>query len=160
MSNRFTSIVLAVFLLGLSVLLFMQTFKVRNFPGTRFGAEVWPRSIIICLVILSLILLVQSMKKSKGAISQDAIKGFFERESIALSVFASFFGFLCLLPYLGAYPAGGLFVFAVLTILGAKNRRSLLLHMLIAVGSSVVLWLLFSQVLKVIAPAGRWWALL
>jgi len=160
MSNRVTNIILAAFLLGLSALLFMQTFKVENFPGTRFGAEVWPRAIIICLSLLSLVLLLQSLKKSNTRMSAVAVKELFERESIALSVFACFFCFLWLVPNLGAYPAGGLFVFALLTVLGAKTKRSVLLHLCIAVGASVVLWLLFSQVLKVIAPAGRWWAML
>ncbi|RPE72150.1 tripartite tricarboxylate transporter TctB family protein [Pacificibacter maritimus] len=160
MSNRGTAVLLAAFLLGLSALLFLQTFQVRNFPGTRFGAEIWPRAILISMGLLSVILLLQSLRKSTVPLTQEALKAVFEREGIAWSVFACFFAFLWLLPRLGAYPAGALFVFATLTILGPKTLRSSLLHLGVAVGSSVVLWVLFSQVLKVIAPSGRWWALL
>ncbi len=160
MSNRSIALLLAVFLMGLSALLFLQTFQVQNFPGTRFGAEIWPRAIIVSMGLLSLILFIQSLKKSNARFNAQTIQAFFERERIAWSVFACFLVFLWLLPRLGAYPAGGLFVFAVLTILGPKTLRFALLHLGVAAGSSVVLWVLFSQVLKVIAPAGRWWALL
>lgn len=160
MSNRSIALLLAVFLMGLSTLLFLQTFQVQNFPGTRFGAEIWPRAIIISMGFLSVILLLQSSRKSNAPLPHQSLKAVYEREGIAWSVFACFFAFLWLLPRLGAYPAGALFVFATLTILGPKTLRSSLLHLGVAVGSSVVLWVLFSQVLKVIAPAGRWWALL
>ncbi len=160
MSNRMTALLLACFLIGLSGLLFLQTFQVRNFPGTRFGAEIWPRAVLIAMGVLSVILMVQALRKTKDAVSAATMKALYEREGIAGSVFACFFGFLWLLPRLGAYPAGGVFVFTILTILGPKTLRATLLHLGISVGSSAVLWLLFSQVLKVIAPAGRWWALL
>lgn len=160
MSNRSIALLLAVFLMGLSALLFLQTLQVQNFPGTRFGAEIWPRAIIVSMGLLSLILFIQSLKKSNARFNAQTLQAVYEREGIAWSVFACFFGFLWLLPRLGAYPAGGLFVFAVLTILGPKTLRFALLHLGVAAGSSVVLWVLFAQVLKVIAPAGRWWALL
>lgn len=159
MTDRISAILVAVFLIGLSGLLFLQTLQVRNFPGTRFGAEVWPRIVIICMAGLSIVLLVQALRAPGARLSAEALAKLWQRESIAFSVFGCFFGFLLLLPYLGAYPAGGVFVFAVLSILGTKTLRSLLLHLAIAVGATTVLWLVFALVLKVIAPVGRLWSM-
>lgn len=163
MSNRLSGAVLAAVLFGLSVLLFIQTFKVRNFPGTRFGAEIWPRSILICLGALALILLVQSLRRRSAAApigTEEAAPRGLAQEGIALAVFGCFAAFLFLAPRLGAYLSGSLFVFAVLSILGPKSLRAALTHLCVSVGAAVTLWLLFSHVLHVLAPAGRWWALL
>lgn len=160
MSKRLSGILLAAGLLGLAALMFLQTFKVRNFPGTRFGAEIWPRAILICLGVLALILLVQALRRPATAETRRGLSEIVAREGIALAVFACFFCFLWLVPRLGAYPAGGLFVFAVLSILGPRGPRAIGRHLLITVGVTVVLGAVFSHVLMVLAPAGRWWTLL
>jgi hypothetical protein len=167
MSKRMSGALLAAALAAFSVVLFLQTFKVRNFPGTRFGAEIWPRAILICLGALALVLLVQSLRCPSGpdaaAEPDEAHLGLAQiiaREGIALTVFACFAGFLWLVPRIGAYPAGGLFVMAILTALGPKTPRAALMHLGISIGMTLVLWGLFAHLLKVIAPVGRWWSLL
>lgn len=160
MSKRLSGALLAAIIAALSVVLFLQTFKVRNFPGTRFGAEIWPRAILVCLGALAVAMLVQNLRRADGGTKGPGLAELVTREGIAIAVFACFAAFLWLVPRIGAYPAGGLFVFAVLTTLGAKTLRQLLLHLAISVGMTLVLWAIFSHLLKVIAPAGRWWALL
>lgn len=147
-------------LLALAVVLFLQTFKVRNFPGSRFGAEIWPRAIIICLGVLAALLLVQSLRRASQSETGKSLREIIARESIAFMVFACFFCFLWLVPRLGAYPAGGVFVFAVLSLLGLRNPRAVLNHLLLAIGVTVVLWGLFTHILKIIPPVGRWWSLI
>lgn len=159
MSKRLSGVLLATALAAFAALLFVQTFKVRNFPGTRFGAEIWPRAIILCLGLLAVALLIQSLRRRDAERTGPGLGELLSREGIAFAVFACFFCFLWLVPRFGAYPAGGLFVFAVLSILGPKSPRAIGLHLLISVGMTVVLWALFAHVLKVIAPVGRWWAL-
>lgn len=50
----------------------------RNFPGTRFGAEIWSRTILICLGVLALILLVQALRHWALTLRSSAI-GIFVR---------------------------------------------------------------------------------
>ena len=73
MSKRLSGILLAAGLLGLAALMFLQTFKVRNFPGTRFGAEIWSRAILICLGVLALVLLVQALRHRALTLRSSAI---------------------------------------------------------------------------------------
>ncbi|MFV0335188.1 MAG: tripartite tricarboxylate transporter TctB family protein [Tropicimonas sp.] len=166
MSKRVSGAVLATVLAGFSALLFLQTFKVRNFPGTRFGAEIWPRAILICLGVLAVALLVQSLRQREPAEMADPEdpgpdrSALVARESIALTVFVCFGAFLLLVPRIGAYPAGAVFVFAVLSFLGPKTLRALALHLGVSIGMTFMLWAIFAHLLKVIAPAGRWWSLI
>lgn len=156
MNRRHTDIALAMVLLLGSVLFYAETFQVRNFPGTRFGAEIWPRAILIAMGLLSLLLLIQGLRASPADKPGPGLSGLIAREGIALTVFACFCAFLLLVPRIGAYPAGALFVFAVLSALGPRNPRAVLLHLAIALGMTLVLWVIFSGILKVIVPSGRW----
>lgn len=161
MGNRLTGALLGAFIFAFSVVLFLQTYEVRNFPGTRFGAEIWPRAILICLGGLAVVLFVQNLARTSDP--DEARMGpaqLLMREGIALTVFACFAGFLWLVPRLGAYPAGGLFVMSVLTALGPKTLRAFALHAAISLGMTIVLWAVFAHLLKVIAPVGRWWSLI
>ena len=160
MNMRLSNLALGVGLLALSVLCFLQTYEVRNFPGTRFGAEIWPRAILVCLAGLSLVLIVQHLRARESAQDSPAWREVLGREAIALSVFAAFAAFLWLVPRAGAYPSGGVFVMAVLSILGPKTGAAVLRHAAISVLASVTLWLVFSKVLHVLAPGGRWWSAL
>lgn len=159
MSKRLAYALPAGALTVIAALLFLQTFEVRNFPGIRFGAEIWPRAIIVCLGTLSVLLLVQTLRHAGDRPAPD-LRTLAAREGIAFAVFACFFCFLWLTPRIGAYPAGGLFVFAVLTVLGANTVRATLVNMFISVMMTALLWVIFTHVLKVIAPSGRWWALI
>ncbi|MFV0490887.1 MAG: tripartite tricarboxylate transporter TctB family protein [Pseudorhodobacter sp.] len=156
MSKRGTNILLAFLLLAGVLLFYVESFNVRNFPGTRFGAEIWPRAILICMGVLALALLVASLRQTGEEAEKPGLGAIIGREGIALTVFASFLGFLLLVPRLGAYLSGAIFVFAVLTFLGPKTRRATVLHLAIAIGMTIVLWGIFSGLLNVIVPSGRW----
>lgn len=160
MTKRLSGFLLGAAIFAFTAVLFLQTYKVRNFPGTRFGAEIWPRAILICLGVLAVALVIHSLRRSDGGErSGGTLTDMLAREGIAVTVFVCFGAFLWLVPRLGAYPSGGLFVMAVLTALGPKTLRATARHAVIAVGMTLVLWGLFAHLLKVIAPAGRWWSL-
>lgn len=161
MTKRLSGLLLGAGLFAFTAVLFLQTYKVRNFPGTRFGAELWPRAILICLGVLAVALVIHSLRRPDGAErSGTTLSELIARESIALTVFGCFAAFLWLVPRLGAYPSGGLFVLAVLTAIGPKTLRAFALHAAITVGMTLLLWALFAYLLKVIAPVGRWWSLI
>lgn len=151
--NRDT--VTAVLLLLFCGLLFQQTFFVRKVPFSIMGSEVWPRVILTALFVLLLIYLFKSLiTPPKDTIEKRPLKVWLEMYRNPLWCFGMFFLFLISLPYLGMLISGILFVFITQTIIGSRDKRSLLLHALVAVGAVGGMWAVFRFGLGVVMPAG------
>jgi hypothetical protein len=104
---------------------------------------------------LSVIYLIQSFSTPKKDIAPTPKKTFKEfvlywRNVIA--VFSIFALYLLVLPYLGMLIGNILFSFILLTVLGGWN--AILTHLVIALGASGGMWLLFTHVLEVFLPRG------
>jgi putative tricarboxylic transport membrane protein len=151
--NRDT--VTAVLLLLFCGLLFRQTFFVRKVPFSIMGSEVWPRVILTALFVLLLIYLFKSLiTPPKNTIEKRPLKVWLEMYRNPLWCFAMFFLFLIILPYLGMLLSGILFVFITQSIIGSRDKRSLLLHALIALGAVGGMWSVFRFGLGVVMPTG------
>ncbi len=150
--NRDT--VTAVLLLLFCGLLFRQTFFVRKVPFSIMGSEVWPRFILIALFILLVIYLFRSLvTPPKDSLSGRPLKVWIEMYRNPLWCFGMFFLFLISLPYLGMLLSGILFVFITQTIIGSRDKRSLILHALVAIGAVGGMWAVFRFGLGVVMPA-------
>jgi len=151
--NRDT--VTAVLLLLFCGLLFQQTFFVRKVPFSIMGSEVWPRVILTALFVLLLIYLFKSLiTPPKDTIEKRPLKVWLDMYRNPLWCFGMFFLFLISLPYLGMLISGILFVFITQTIIGSRDKRSLLLHALVAAGAVGGMWAVFRFGLGVVMPAG------
>jgi len=119
------------------------------------GSEVWPRVILTALFVLLLIYLFKSLiTPPKDTIEKRPLKVWLEMYRNPLWCFGMFFLFLISLPYLGMLISGILFVFITQTIIGSRDKRSLLLHALVAVGAVGGMWAVFRFGLGVVMPAG------
>ena len=119
------------------------------------GSEVWPRVILTALFVLLLIYLFKSLiTPPKDTIEKRPLKVWLEMYRNPLWCFGMFFLFLISLPYLGMLISGILFVFITQTIIGSRDKRSLLLHALVAVGAVGGMWAVFRFGLGVVMPTG------
>ena len=151
--NRDT--VTAVVLLLFCGLLFRQTFFVRKVPFSIMGSEVWPRFILSVLFVLLVIYLFRSLAKPPStSLSGRPLKVWIEMYRNPLWCFGMFFLFLIILPYLGMLLSGILFVFVTQTIIGSRDKRSIILHALVSVGAVGGMWAIFRFGLGVVMPAG------
>ncbi len=152
--NRDT--IVAIILLLISGVLYAETYKIRGLMfDASMGPEVWPRVAIGFMGVMSLVYLVQSVRGRYAPRTAE------EKEAPPAGRFLNpllcvlaFLAFLLALPHLGFFVGGLIFVFAVLTILGPRTRRATLLHLVIALGTVGVIWLLFTQLLRMYLPQG------
>lgn len=151
--NRDT--VIAVLLLMLCGIFFWQTFYIREVPFSQVGSEVWPRVVLILLVVLSVIYLFKSLSEPRPETEPFSFKGWLRTYRNPLICFAMFFVFLLALPYLGMLLAGILFVFITQTLIGGAGPKRLVMHAVIAVLSVGGMWSIFTYALRVILPGGE-----
>ena len=149
-------VVIALVLLGITVVLFWETSNIPIFDYSSMGSAVWPRIILTPLLVLCVAYLVQSLRKvatAKGE-GMSLIQVAVTYRNPILS-FLIFFVFLLTIDYLGMLLGGGALVFGLLTILGRRTPRALLLHAAIALMSVGLMWALFTFVLRVYLPEGE-----
>lgn len=152
--------VTAIVLLLLCGGFWAATYQVPDMGYQTMGSVVWPRIILAVLAIMSLIYLVTSLRTGPDQrAEQDAgrksgIVGWFRHHRNPIICFALFFLFLVTLPLLGMLLGGVAFVFLLLTILGDRSPRAIVLHAAIAIAMVGAMWSVFTFALRVILPAG------
>jgi len=119
----------------------------------QMAPSLWPRIILIALILMTLVYLGQSiLDPPEPGDKRGGLAGWLGHYRNPLWCYAMFLAFLLALPYLGMLIAGILFVFGLMTVLGGRDRRALVRHALIAVGTVGVMWLIFTFPLGVILP--------
>ncbi|WP_192890124.1 tripartite tricarboxylate transporter TctB family protein [Vibrio bathopelagicus] len=121
---------------------------------TNYGtmtSNVWPTIVLSVLTTLCVIYFLTSLKPVQS--ESFNWKTFFPR-NVAI-VFTLFAGFVYSLPYLGMLIGGSTFVFLVLTMIGYKTLKYMLIHMCIAIGSVAVMYVVFTFGLSVMLPEGE-----
>jgi len=152
--NKDTAI--AVILLAVTALFYWETYNIPVFEYASIGSEVWPRIILVPLFILSIVYFAQSFKRKADTGEKPLGSGniFVTYRNPILS-FVIFLLFLLSVDYLGMLIGGSLLVFALLTVLGHKTPKYLLLHAVIAIVSVGAVWSLFTFALRVYLPEGE-----
>ncbi|WP_417604936.1 tripartite tricarboxylate transporter TctB family protein [Primorskyibacter flagellatus] len=151
---------LGIGILAGSAVLMHQTTFVRNFPSTRFGAEIWPQIVIGIIGVLALVMILNGWRKRNypDAAAAHGMGGKLGgRDVIALGVFASFGFFVYAVPLIGTPLAGFVMVMAILSFIGEPRPRMIMIHTVIALASVGLMWIIFTNVLKVIMPTGTLW---
>ena len=149
--------IVAIVLLAACGGLALATLDIREPDYGQLSPAVWPRAIVGLLAMLSLIYLVQSLRKGPDAPDPDAPKGakaFFAHWRNVIWCFVLFGTYLLAIPYVGMLVGGIAFVFALLTALG--GLRAAALHAVIAVVTVGGMWLVFTHGLEVLLPRGEW----
>ena len=151
--NRNSLVALCLILASGSLML--ASLEIREPDYGVLSPAAWPRLIITILGGLSVIYLLQSIrmpKKARDSESRKSIGEFILYWRNVIAVFSILELYLIGLPYLGVLFGNILFSFIVLTVLG--GWRAILMHLLVALGASGGMWLLFTYALEVFLPRG------
>jgi hypothetical protein len=156
--NRDTYV--AIFLLAACGIFFWASFDIREPDYGQLSPATWPRLVIGLMSLLSLIYLVQSVRRGpdpapKRPARDRGLAGFVSHWRNVLWVFALFLVYLLTLPVLGMLLGGTAFVFLLLSALGGWHGRALVVHAIIAVVAVGGMWSLFTYGLGVILPQGE-----
>ncbi len=156
--NRDT--VIAIMLLMACGILLAASFEIREPDYGVLSPATWPRVIVAVLTFLSLIYLVQSIRKGvPNAPSEEdglgSLAEFISHWRNVFWVFALFLVYLLTMPYLGMLIGGLAFVFLLLNALGGWQPKQLALHAIIALVTVGGMWALFTFGLRVILPPGE-----
>jgi hypothetical protein len=148
---------IAVFLLMLCGVFTHATYDIREIDYGILTPAAWPRIILVALTVLSLIYLVQSLRRGAPVESREvfSIRAVLEKYRNPLWCYGLFLLFLLTLDYLGMLIGGVLFVFCLLTAIGGASTRNLVKHALIAIVMIGAMWALFTYALGVIFPQGE-----
>ena len=155
--NRDT-VVAILLLVGCGVLL-NASFDIREPDYGQLSPAAWPRTIVGVLTLLSLIYLVQSIRR--GVPEEPAEKSarnlgeWIAHWRNVFWVFALFLAYLLIMPWLGMLLGGLAFVFLLLNVLGGWSPDKLALHAVIAGVSVGGMWSLFTFGLGVLLPRGE-----
>jgi len=145
-------------LVGCGVLL-IASFDIREPDYGQLSPAAWPRAIVGVLTLLSLIYLVQSIRRGvpeqPGETEARGFGAWFAHWRNVIWVFALFLVYLLTLPALGMLVGGIGFVFLMLCALGGWSPGKLALHGAIAVGTIGGMWALFTYGLGVLLPRGE-----
>ncbi|MDT8903231.1 tripartite tricarboxylate transporter TctB family protein [Anaeroselena agilis] len=142
------SLIAAVFLTS-SCLFYYQTFF---FPKTRIsdiGPEYWPQLLLAGMIILSAALLVDIYKRRKALAAAEEDKKPYPLRfwyTLALAV-----AYTLVMPLLGFAVGTLLFCLAIMSVLGVRSVKSLLLT---ATGATVLFVVLFPKIMAVPMPRG------
>jgi len=145
----------------------MASFDIREPDYGQLSPATWPRTLVVLLSVLSLIYLVQSVRKGASQQSDHVERGDSESSPSISSpgeflaywrnviwCFTLFALYLLTMPWLGMLVGGVLFVFLLLNALGGWHPRLLGLHALIALVVIGGMWSLFTFGLGVLLPTG------
>ncbi len=145
----------AIFFLTLCIVMIAASFGLPEPMFNQLSPAAWPRTILVPLAGLSLILLIQSQRS--GAPEESAgvsLARWLLGNRRPFLCFLLFFLFLLAMPIFGMLLGGLLYVFLTLNVLGGWRPRQLGLHAAISLFFVVGMWAVFTQLLGVLLPEG------
>ena len=149
-------LILGVVMLAFSAfyLVFAQQIKTRpKITPSYSGARVIPTLLGILLAILSVLLIIQGIRRMRS--HQDDGKKMDRGDMIAVTLtIAVIVAYTLLLQYLGFILATVLFLFAQMTILAPKEKRNYLLFAIVAVVFTALVFVAFRIGLNQLLPRG------
>ncbi len=150
--------VIALVLIAVGALFYWETFNIPQLDYASIGSEVWPRVILVPLILLSVVYLVQALRghyRSESSRPAGGPLALLSRYRNPIACFAIFFVFLLTVDYLGMLIGGSALVFGLLTVLGHRTPKWVAVHALVAVGSVGTVWALFTFGLRAYLPQGE-----
>lgn len=145
---------MAVMLLILAALLYARSNVINTGVEHALGPMFFPRLLLFCIGGLSLVLLVQSLRRPQGAARPAGAKPRAESGARVLQwIFVGLFLlYLLALPFFGYLAATLGFLLAGMLLLGPRTPRSLALYAGVAVAVTLGLQYVFSDLLHLFLP--------
>lgn len=142
-------------LLGLSILLVVQTRQIPRSPFLPLGADFFPRVLLILLAAGGLLLLaLDRVRRRRTKSTPESPPRFREIPHSIPATFGAFAGYVFLMPILGFSLATLAFVAVAQVLLGPHRPRDLPRIALVAIGTATATSLVFERYLHVFLPRG------
>lgn len=141
---------MALVLMVLFIVLFGMsfTFQSSGVVTTHTTAAFFPRVVLLVAMFLTVIMMIQSVRKGPDKVVAKMDKGAFNRVVLTM---ACSVGFGLGAVYLGTLVSITLFIVATMLVWGVKSKRAIILT---AILTPILIYLVFNQVLLVQLPAG------
>jgi putative tricarboxylic transport membrane protein len=149
-------VIVAIVLLITCGFFISESFVIREATLGQMSSALWPLIILVPLTVLSFIFLVTSLfqERSEGE-KKGGFVGWLKYYKNPIFIFGFFAIFVATLPLFGMLVGGLLFVFVTLSYFGGWDRRSLVIHGVIACVTVGFMWSVFTFALGVILPQGE-----
>jgi hypothetical protein len=160
--------VIAIVLLMACGILFWSTFSIRVPDYGQLKPSTWPRVVLAALSFLSVLYLLQSMRRGAGDGTAETgdkpddepgpapgLMGWLAYWRNPIWCFGLFFVYLATLPILGSLIGGLAFVFTLMGVMGGWAPRNMALHALLALITVGGMWSIFTFGLGVLLPPGE-----
>ncbi|MDV2682877.1 tripartite tricarboxylate transporter TctB family protein [Alkalihalophilus lindianensis] len=155
--------VASVFLLAISVLMFVATYSIQQMTVSNIGADFAPRLVAVGLFILSVILLITSIRKQKNpkATLEEEVEEDEEidasqpisKKSVLLTT-GLLIGYVALIPIIGFLLMTAIYLFLQMYVLAEKSHRNIVLFLVVSIVSSGLIYYCFKSIFYLRLPAG------
>ena len=145
--------------LAVSLLLLPQALSLPKLPIVPVGPGFYPTIVLVFMALTSALLLLQDVgaQRRPAVTAADAPPAVPRAYGLVAAAFAVVAAYIALLPLIGFRMATVLFVAAFQVILERpRTLQGWLLMAAIAVGTSVVTYVVFNNYLLVLLPRGAW----
>jgi len=124
------------------------TFQSSGVMTTHTTASFFPRVVLIVAMFLTLIIIIQSIRKGPDKVVKKMEKAAFNR--VAGSMVCAV-GFGLGASFLGTLVSISLFIVAIMLVWGVRSKRAIIIN---AVVTPILIYVIFNQVLLVQLPSG------
>ena len=145
-------------LLILCVAMFIAAFQIKEHSYASLGAEVFPLIVLSLLTPLCLALFIKGLRQG---VSQDIEPMTLKRIGQSIVKFRTvyfsfliFLGLVALIPVLGFPLSGALYMAAMLWVLGPRSLKQVVFVIVMSVGVTGTIYVVFRFLLYVILPEG------
>ena len=142
-----------------AVFFYYQTYFFQKVQSFSIGPAAFPRLVLGGLILLSAVMIVQSLGFGAKAPEQEKSEKPAAAEGWDLKSFitqASFIGliivYILLLPVLGYIPATVLFLFVAMMMLGKRSPRRAVIYAIVSAGVTLVMKFVFQDLLLLFLP--------
>ncbi|MFC0559418.1 tripartite tricarboxylate transporter TctB family protein [Halalkalibacter alkalisediminis] len=165
MLKQYKDIYASVFLLIVSIIMFIATYSIQKMTVTNIGADFAPRLLAVGIFVLSLILLTNSIKQVRNpqtAVILDEEEEEEEEQNLKESIsklsvvgtIALLIGYVALIPSIGFLIMTAIYLFLQMYLLAERAHRNITLFLIISVVSSGIIYYCFKSIFYLRLPAG------
>lgn len=167
MAVKYQDVFSGFFLLIVSVAMFLATFSFKALTESQVGPDFMPKIIASMMMILSIIIIVNGLKRAKiekestGAYQtaeEEGTKSASEDEKKNLLpvmiTLGLMIGYFVLIPILGFLIMTALYLFLQMLLLSHKSNRKIWLFAILSIATSTLIYYVFRSVFYVMLPTG------
>jgi len=148
MKSKLIDVGVGLFLLGLSISIYLYAEQYDGIGVNRYGPNFFPQSLSAMLGLSSIILIIQALRGKALKDLESIDKQGFIRATTTLVIALIY---LFIMQYIGFYIATLLFLFVTMKYLGQKNN---IVTALISLCVGSIIYGIFSMFLKIPLPEG------